>query len=132
MQSHTCYCCIEYYVLTMQFPQHCTHWRRKWGESPSWIWKISAKNVVFLVSSGKKQISPLLATPGKILEKSPWAPLEKILPTPMTAHVKRNPNFCTQLCRPHMNENSSTNMNTIHMKGNREMVPTTNSILTQR
>jgi len=30
--------------------------------------------VAFLVSSGKKQISPLLATPGKLLEKSPGAP----------------------------------------------------------
>jgi len=36
---------------------------------------------VFLISSGKKQISPFL-TPGKILEKSN-APREKILPTPM-------------------------------------------------
>jgi len=37
----------------------------------------------FLVSSGKKQISPLLPT-RKFLEKSPsWPPLEKILLTPM-------------------------------------------------
>jgi len=32
---------------------------------------------------GKKQISPLLAHPGKILENPPVAPLERILPTPM-------------------------------------------------
>jgi len=41
------------------------------------------KNVVFLVSSRKKQISPLLAPPRKFLEKPPSAPLEKNLPTPM-------------------------------------------------
>jgi len=42
--------------------------------------EIFSKNVVFLVSSGKNQISPLLAPP---LEKSPSAPLEKIFPTPI-------------------------------------------------
>jgi len=41
-----------------------------------------------LVSSGKNQISPLLAPPRKILEKSPSGPsLEKTLPTPMTMDV---------------------------------------------
>jgi len=30
-----------------------------------------AKKVILLISSGKKQISPLLAPPGKILKKSP-------------------------------------------------------------
>jgi len=39
-----------------------------------WILKISAKNVVFLISSGKKkQISPLLLPLEKFLEKSPSA-----------------------------------------------------------
>jgi len=41
--------------------------------------KFSAKKVVFLISSGKNQISPFLGRPGK----SPSAPLEKILPTPI-------------------------------------------------
>jgi len=46
--------------------------------------KFSAKKVVFLVSSGKSQISPLVAPIGKILEKTPGgSPQEKILPTPM-------------------------------------------------
>jgi len=46
--------------------------------------KFSAKNGHFLVLNGKKQISPLLPPPGKIMEKFPIAPpLEKILPTPM-------------------------------------------------
>jgi len=37
---------------------------------------------LFLVLGGKKQISPLLASPGKMLEKSPRCPsLEKIIPT---------------------------------------------------
>jgi len=39
--------------------------------APSWILKFLAKKVVFLVSSGKNQISPLLAPPGKIEEKNP-------------------------------------------------------------
>jgi len=47
---------------------------REAGSLSSWILKISAKKVVFLISSGKKQISPLLApTPGKNLKKSPRA-----------------------------------------------------------
>ena len=54
MQSHTCYCYVEYSVITMQLPQHCT--------------------------------------------------------------CKRNTLLRTQLCRPYMNENSSTKVNTIHMK----------------
>jgi len=36
------------------------------GPCPHWILKFSAKRVVFLVSSGNKQISPLLAPHGKI------------------------------------------------------------------
>jgi len=48
-----------------------------------WILKISAKKVVFLVLSGKKQILPLLAPLAKFW-KNPLVPppLEKILPTP--------------------------------------------------
>jgi len=37
------------------------------GIAPLWILKISAKTVVFLISTGKKKISPLLAAPEKIL-----------------------------------------------------------------
>ena len=48
-----------------------------------WILKFSAKKFVFLVSRGKKQISPLFSPPGKILEKSSSPRLEKILPTPL-------------------------------------------------
>jgi len=36
------------------------------GGPPPWIFKIAAKKVVFLVLSGKKLISPLLASPTKI------------------------------------------------------------------
>jgi len=39
-----------------------------------WILKILAKKVVSLVTSGKKQILPHLASPRKILEKSPRDP----------------------------------------------------------
>jgi len=54
------------------------------GALPPRILKILAKKVVFLVSSGKKQILPLLDPATKILEKFPSAPpLEKILPTLM-------------------------------------------------
>jgi len=46
--------------------------------------KISAKKGYFINFKGKKQILPLLAPPGKFLEKSPSGPrLEKILPTPI-------------------------------------------------
>jgi len=45
--------------------------------------KISAKKVVFLILSEKYQTSAFLAPLGKILEKSPGAPPEKNLPTPM-------------------------------------------------
>ena len=56
------------------------------GLGPPWILKLLAKEYCFFfISRGKKQISPLLATPGKILEKFPSGPpLEKILPTPMS------------------------------------------------
>jgi len=36
--------------------------------------KFQQKKVIFLVSNGKKRISPLLASPKKILGKSPSAP----------------------------------------------------------
>jgi len=54
------------------------------GALDPWILKILPKKVVFLVLSGKKQISPLLAPRGKILEKSPGAPPRK---NPSDAHV---------------------------------------------
>jgi len=55
------------------------------GKAP-WILKILTKKFIFLVLSGNQQISPLLASPRKILEKSASGPsLEKILPTPMNS-----------------------------------------------
>jgi len=51
------------------------------------IWNLQQKKAVFLVSSGKKQISPLLAPLEKLLEKSNSALLEKILPTPMHTNM---------------------------------------------
>jgi len=54
------------------------------GLAPLWILKFLGKKVVFLVLSGKKQISPLCTPPWKNFGKIPqWPPLEKILPTPM-------------------------------------------------
>ena len=53
---------------------------------PPWILKILAKKVVFLVSSGKKQMLPLLAPPRKILEKNPSGSPWK---NPSDAHVHR-------------------------------------------
>jgi len=53
------------------------------GRGAGGIWlphgfrKCQKKEVVFLLSSGKKQNSPLLASPGKILKKSPGAPTWK-------------------------------------------------------
>jgi len=52
-----------------------------------WILKLLAKKVVFSISRGKKQISPLLAPPGKNFGKIPYCPLEKILPTPMVRTI---------------------------------------------
>ena len=51
--------------------------RGKGGLVPLWILKISAKLVLFFVSVGKKQISPLLAPPpwksfGKVSWWIPW------------------------------------------------------------
>jgi len=43
-----------------------------------------SKKVAFLASSGKNQISTILATPLEKISKIPWCPpLEKILPTRM-------------------------------------------------
>jgi len=50
--------------------------------------KISAKKPVFLVVSGKKQISPLLDTLRKTFEKIHKCPLDKILPTLMLTSIK--------------------------------------------
>jgi len=49
-------------------------WASERGAGPTLDFEIFAKKVVFLVLSGKKQISPLLASPGKNLEKSSSAP----------------------------------------------------------
>jgi len=46
------------------------------GKAP-WILEISAKKIVFLISSGKKQISPLLTSPWKNFGKIPWCPPRK-------------------------------------------------------
>jgi len=54
------------------------------GPSPLWILKISAKKVVFLVSSGKTKFHHFWPPLVKILEEYPGGPpLEKILLTPM-------------------------------------------------
>ena len=54
------------------------------GKHHPGFWNYLQKKVVFSISSGKKQISPLLAHPGKSFGKIPYCPpLEKILPTPM-------------------------------------------------
>jgi len=61
--------------------------------------KISAKKVIFLVSSGKKQISPLLGRPhrktfGNIYQWPPWK-------NPSNAHAHKHAklhHFCKKLC----------------------------------
>jgi len=58
-------------------------WKGPGRPLPSWILKFSAKKAIFLVSRRKKQILPLLASPRKILKKSPNSPPGKILPTPI-------------------------------------------------
>jgi len=57
--------------------------RRAGGFAP-WILKFSAKKVVFVVSSGKKQISPFLPPPTKFFERSLSALPGKIVLTPMS------------------------------------------------
>jgi len=64
------------------FPTH-KHGCRKGGTNL----KFSAKKAVFLVVSGKKQISPLLAPLEKLLEKSTSAPLDKSFRSPCTPHM---------------------------------------------
>jgi len=63
-------------------------WASEGGQGRAWTpldFENFSKKVFFLVSSGKKQILPLLASARKILEKSPCAAfLEKIFPTPMS------------------------------------------------
>jgi len=44
------------------------------GLAPPWILKISEKKLVFLISRRKKQILPIFALLGKILEKPPVSP----------------------------------------------------------
>jgi len=56
------------------------------GQAPL-DFKIFSKKVIFLISRRRNQILPLLASPRKILKKSPNAPLEKFLPTPMIISV---------------------------------------------
>jgi len=59
---------------------------RGWQEGPlpPLDFENFSKKGCFLITSGKKQISPLLALLGEFLEKSPSAfPRDKILPTPM-------------------------------------------------
>ena len=57
---------------------------------PPWILKLIAKNIIFSISRGKKQISPLLAPPWKNLWENPLlAPLEKVPPTPVDELVEQ-------------------------------------------
>jgi len=53
--------------------------------------KISAKIAFFLVSSGKKQISPLLTPLEKLLEKSTSSPWKKCSRRPCTQAGKMTP-----------------------------------------
>jgi len=52
------------------------------------------KKAVFLIVSGKKEISPLLAPLEKLLKKSTSAPLDKILPMLVHTSIK-----ITQFCK---------------------------------
>jgi len=56
----------------------------------TWILKISEKKVVFLVSSSKKQISPLLAPPWKNFVKIHLRPLPGKILTTMVGEVMRS------------------------------------------
>jgi len=59
------------------------------GQATPGFWHFYQKKAVFFVLSEKKQISPYLSVPGKILLKSARGPhLEKILPTPMHGQRK--------------------------------------------
>jgi len=63
------------------------HGRRRGGQGrgkPPWILKILAKKVVFPISRGEKQISPLLAPSWNKFWENPLLPFPgKKLPTPM-------------------------------------------------
>jgi len=52
-----------------------------------WILKISSKKVIFLISSGKKQITLLLSPLEKFWKNPLVPPLEKILPTPVIQNM---------------------------------------------
>ena len=66
-------------------PTLAGHGRRKGGKGHPRILKLSVKKVVFSISRGTKQISPLLAPPGKTFGKIPyWPPPGK---NPSDAHV---------------------------------------------
>jgi len=69
-------------MLTMLRPRRWASEGDK-GHLAPWILRILAKKIVFLVSSEKKQILPLLDPPRKILEK----PLVRPLKNPSDAHV---------------------------------------------
>jgi len=60
-------------------------WASEAGQRPRRNLKILAKKVVFLVSGGKKQISPLLTSSAKFWKTLLVAPMEKILPMTMNA-----------------------------------------------
>jgi len=53
------------------------------GLGTPWIFKISEKNLIFLVSRGKKQISPLSNSYNNFGKFPRFPALEKIFPTPM-------------------------------------------------
>ena len=48
--------------------------RQGWALAPPGFWNYKQKKVVFSISRGKKQISPLLAPPGKNFGKIPYLP----------------------------------------------------------
>jgi len=87
MKIIQCKCNIHgiYLVQKTNEQNECNHGRRKRINAPRRSLKILAKKVVFLVSGGKKQISPLLISSAKFWKTLLVAPMEKILPMPMNA-----------------------------------------------
>jgi len=63
------------------------HGHRKGRQGPPWILNFLAKKVVFFSFEWEKTNFITFVPPGKILEKPPSAPLEKIFPTPMAMEV---------------------------------------------
>jgi len=61
----------------------CLQGHPKGGVSPLGFWTFQQKKVIFLVSSTKKHISPLLARPQNNFGKPLVPTMEKILPTPI-------------------------------------------------